>query len=275
MFRPITPEKRRKIKGASAFFSFLLAFCLLVGLPASSYALSEAGSQPWLEISIQTADFMAGSWLSSYMANRLDTQDYIQNGVRVDYEKVPESKRLLEYDGLIYEVLPALYTEENVRNFYDKNFPGQAFENLTKEQMIYGKRRKNIIFRDGYAYRVKDLDPIIRYDQIERKVERVFFDEETKKSIAKVTARTKNASFYAETTYYVTFDPFVSPDYTLSGDALVEAFLAAHPEVSDTELRNGTYVSPRTGDSTVFLLPAAALSLGGLLLAAKKRKRTS
>ncbi len=33
--------------------------------------------------------------------------------------------------------------------------------------------------------------------------------------------------------------------------------------------------SPATGDSTVFLLPAAALSLGGVLLAAKKRKRAS
>ena len=33
--------------------------------------------------------------------------------------------------------------------------------------------------------------------------------------------------------------------------------------------------SPQTGDSAVFLLPAAALSLGGILLAAKKRKRTS
>ena len=31
--------------------------------------------------------------------------------------------------------------------------------------------------------------------------------------------------------------------------------------------------SPATGDSMVFLLPAAALSLGGVLLAAKKRKR--
>ncbi|MBQ2117912.1 MAG: LPXTG cell wall anchor domain-containing protein [Clostridia bacterium] len=31
--------------------------------------------------------------------------------------------------------------------------------------------------------------------------------------------------------------------------------------------------SPATGDSTVFLLPAAALSLGGVFLAAKKRKR--
>ena len=34
-------------------------------------------------------------------------------------------------------------------------------------------------------------------------------------------------------------------------------------------------ISPQTGDSTVFLLPAASLSLGGLLLAAKKRRRTS
>ncbi|MBQ4298107.1 MAG: LPXTG cell wall anchor domain-containing protein [Clostridia bacterium] len=33
--------------------------------------------------------------------------------------------------------------------------------------------------------------------------------------------------------------------------------------------------SPQTGDSAVFLLPAAALSLGGILLAAKKKKRTS
>ncbi|MBQ2118098.1 MAG: LPXTG cell wall anchor domain-containing protein, partial [Clostridia bacterium] len=31
--------------------------------------------------------------------------------------------------------------------------------------------------------------------------------------------------------------------------------------------------SPATGDSAVFLLPAAALSLGGVFLAAKKRKR--
>ena len=33
--------------------------------------------------------------------------------------------------------------------------------------------------------------------------------------------------------------------------------------------------SPQTGDSAVFLIPAAALSLGGVLLAAKKRKRAS
>lgn len=261
------------MKAFRSFFAFLLAVGLFMLFPVFSYSLSEGGSEAWVESGIKSADFQTGSWLSSYMANDLTEQARTRQDARETYEQIPEEKRIIQYDGLVYEVLPLLYTEENVRELYDKSFPGQAFENLTKEQMIYGKRRKNIIFRDGYAYRVKDLKPIIAYDQIEWDFERVFFDDETKKSVTKVTVRTKNASFYAEASYYVTFDPFIITDYTLSGDALVEAFFAAHPEVSDIELRNGTYVSPATGDSTVFLLPAAALALGGVLLAAKKRKR--
>ena len=69
-----------------------------------------------------------------------------------------------------------------------------------------------------------------------------------------------------------------SSEYVLekeNGNWRFTSFRLPYQILEENNALSGAAGAPQTGDSTVFLLPAAALSLGGVLLAAKKRKRTS
>ncbi|MBQ7172310.1 MAG: LPXTG cell wall anchor domain-containing protein [Clostridia bacterium] len=136
-----------------------------------------------------------------------------------------------------------------------------------------GKTFYNVIERNGYRYFAAfpslyhyKQDNIIEGISIER------IEDTADRIVINVTATGLGVSVTYPVTYSVvktgslnTPKPFAI-EWTSSSFALLDAYLT----------QNGLSpfdVSPETGDNTVFLLPAAALALGGILLAAKKRKR--
>ncbi|MBQ2117911.1 MAG: LPXTG cell wall anchor domain-containing protein [Clostridia bacterium] len=146
-------------------------------------------------------------------------------------------------------------------------------ERLSQPITLGGKTFYNVIERNGYRYfaafpTLYQWGDFLDGTSIER------IEDTADRIVVNVTVTGLGVSVTYPVTYSVvktgsqnTPKPF-AVEWTSSSFALLDAYLT----------KNGLSpfdISPQTGDSTVFLLPAAALSLGGLLLAAKRRKRTS
>ncbi len=194
-------------------------------------------------------------------------------------ENVPQTIEIPRKPGdftITYGILPYGYnTEELMREYLKTLFSDEKTENLVFNHIVTEeKARENpkyfyrFISANGFLY-VPD-PPIDAGAQ-------VFFYG----AVKAVCTRTLDTADRVVYTAALEIDSPARKSWNITGDVTFDYVL---------EKQNGNWVftsfslpyfaakslaSPQTGDSAVFLLPAAALSLGGLLLAAKKRRRTS
>ncbi len=188
---------------------------------------------------------------------------------------VPEgTPEKITVNGVSYLLIPYGYnTEDRMLAYLKTLFTEETAKEIFASEELGGKNQPRrypvFINRDGFLY------------ESERKL--------TQNPSGEIKARCKrivdeeNRIVYRAETYLVSRMYFsqweripssVSFDYVLEkqdGKWIFTSFKLPYYLALDSV----TPISPQTGDSAVFLLPAAAISLCGILLAAKKRRRTS
>ncbi len=268
------------MKKAFAILSFALSFLLLFPLSAEAYSINYQmhtdGVLDW-----DGSKFESGisdeSLLAFFLEVEWDTAKFtpfVRKKGKIATELLPEgvSEEIWE-NGIRYELflhtpgrnaatwgLDGLLSKEEIEKFFEPiTFGGITFS--------------NVIERNGYVY-FAAFPTLYQWGNFldGTSIERI--EDTADRIVVNVTVTGLGVSVTYPVTYSVvkigsqnTPKPF-AVEWTNSSFALLDAYFT----------KNGLSpfdVSPQTGDSAVFLLPAAALSLGGILLAAKKKKRTS
>ncbi len=193
-------------------------------------------------------------------------------------EGVPET---ITENGIVYE----LYAFSSSTGYLFKLMTKEAYSALFDGTTLGGKPFAYLIERNGQIYRIKGMKPIwvkgkgptSYFSAFDRELERI---EDTKdKIVFTVTISAREGSgleplsvqypitlIREDPTAYLDTRQWKVSDCQVSSLAIYDRYLTEH-HLSPFD------ISPATGDSAVFLLPAAALSLCGILLAAKRRKR--
>ena len=268
------------MKKAFAILSFALSFLLLFPFSAQAYSLDNQKHRNG-EIDRDGSKFASGvsddSLWAAFWELDLMTAEYtpfFRAKSNIQTELLPEgvSEEIWE-NGIRYELflhtpgrnaatwgLDGLLSKEEIEKFFEPiTFGGITFS--------------NVIERNGYVY-FAAFPTLYQWGNFldGTSIERI--EDTADRIVVNVTVTGLGVSVTYPVTYSVvkigsqnTPKPF-AVEWTNSSFALLDAYFT----------KNGLSpfdVSPQTGDSAVFLLPAAALSLGGILLAAKKKKRTS
>ncbi len=270
------------MKKAFAILSFALSFLLLFPFSAQAYSLNSQKHRNG-EIDRDGSKFASGvsddSLWAAFWELDLMTAEYtpfFRAKSRIQTELLPEgvSEEIWE-NGIRYELSSSFPANTPSGWGPDGLLSKSEIERLSQPITLGGKTFYNVIERNGYRYFA--AFPALYYYKQNNVIEEISIEriEDTAdRIVVNVTVTGLGVSVTYPVTYSVvktgsqnTPKPF-AVEWTSSSFALLDAYLT----------QNGLSpfdVSPQTGDSAVFLLPAAAISLCGILLAAKKRKRTS
>ena len=268
------------MRKSTLFLCCVFILSLLLPVSAQAYSLDNQKHRNG-EIDRDGSKFASGvsddSLWAAFWELDLMTAEYtpfFRTKSRIQTELLPEgvSEEIWE-NGIRYELSSSFSANTPSGWGPDGLLSKSEIERLSQPITLGGKTFYNVIERNGYRYfaafptlyQWSDFLDGISIERIEDTADRI---------VVNVTVTGLGVSVTYPVTYSVvktgsqnTPKPF-AVEWTSSSFALLDAYLT----------QNGLSpfdVSPQTGDSTVFLLPAAALSLGGVLLAAKKRKRAS
>ena len=194
-------------------------------------------------------------------------------------ENVPQTIEYPRKPGdfaITYGILPYGYnTEELMREYLKTLFSDEKIENLVFNHIVTEEKARET---PGYFYRFVSANGFLYVPDppIDAGAQVIFYG-----GVKAVCTRTLDTADRVVYTAALKIGDLARESWNITGDVTFDYVL---------EKQNGNWVftsfklpyyaarslaSPQTGDSAVFLLPAAALSLCGILLAAKKRKRTS
>ena len=268
------------MKKAFAAFCFALFFLFLFPFSAEAYSINyqmhRDGMLDWdgskfesgISDELLLAFFLEAEWDTAHFT------PFVRPKGKIPTELLPPgvSEEIWE-NGIRYEVSSHVAGRGPATWGLDGLLSEEEIEKLFEPITFGGITFSNVIERNGYVYfaafpTLYQWGDFLDGTSIER------IEDTADRIVINVTATGLGVSVTYPVTYSViktgsqnTPKPF-AVEWTSSSFALLDAYLA----------QNGLSpfdVSPATGDSAVFLLPAAALSLCGVLLAAKKRKRAN